>query len=66
MRRQRTRSGEDLRRRGPPPGGPRPIRLGGYPEQRGERGLRLAQVDPALKQRLRLHDVTPCHRRRPL
>ena len=44
---------------------PRPIRLGGYPEQGGERGLRLAQRDPALTQRLRLHDATSCHRRRP-
>ena len=52
-------------RRGPPPGIPRPIRLGGYPEQGGERGLRLAQRDPAPTQRLRLHDATSCHRRRP-
>ena len=27
--------------------------------------LRLAQRDPALTQRARLHDVTPCHRHRP-
>ena len=30
-----------------------------------ERRLRLAQRDPALTQRAWLHDVTPCHRRRP-
>ena len=27
---------------------------------------RLAQRDPAFTQRTGLHDVTPCHRRRPL
>ena len=31
-----------------------------------ERRLRLAQRDPAVTQRTGLHDVTPCHRRRPL
>ena len=30
-----------------------------------QQALRLAQPDPALTQRLWLHDVTPCHRRRP-
>ena len=34
MRRQRTRSCEHLRRRRPPPGIPRPIRLGGHTEHR--------------------------------
>ena len=33
---------------------------------RRERRLRLAQRDPAFTQRTGLHDVTPCHRRRPL
>ncbi len=35
-------------------------------EHRRERRLRLAQRDPAFTQRAGLHDVTPCHRRRPL
>ena len=63
---QRTRACEHLRRRDPPSGIPRPIRLGGHTERRRERRLRLAQRDPALTQRAGLHDVTPCHRRRPL
>ena len=63
---QRTRACEHLRRRDPPSGIPRPIRLGGHTERRRERRLRLAQCDPALTQRAGLHDVTPCHRRRPL
>ena len=66
MRRQRTRACEHLRRRCSPPGIPRPVRLGRRTERRRERCLRLAQRDPALTQRAGLHDVTPCHRRRPL
>ena len=66
MRRPRTGSREYLQRRRPPPGIPRPVRFGGHTEQGGECRLRLAQRDPALTQRARLHDVTPCHRRRPL
>ena len=62
MRRQCTRSREQLRRRRPPPGIPRPVRLGRDTEHGGERGLRLAQRDPARTQRAGLHDVTPCHR----
>ena len=58
---QRTRACEHLRRRDPPSGIPRPIRLGGHTERRRERRLRLAQCDPALTQRAGLHDVTPCH-----
>ena len=38
---------------------PQHVRLAG-------RRARLAQRDPALTQRAGLHDVTPCHRRRPL
>ena len=45
---------------------PRPVRLGRRTEHRRERRLRLAQRDPAFTQRAGLHDVTPCHRRRPL
>ena len=66
MRRQRTRACEHLRRRCSPPGIPRPVRLRRRTERRRERCLRLAQRDPALTQRAGLHDVTPCHRRRPL
>ena len=66
MRRQRTRACEHLRRRCSPPGIPRPVRLGRRTERRGERRLRLAQRDPACTQRTGFHDVTPCHRRRPL
>ena len=65
MRRQHPCPCEDLRRRCPPPGIPRPIRFGGHAEHRRERRLRLTQRDPALTQRAGLHDVTPCHRRRP-
>ena len=57
IRRQRTRSCEHLRRRHPPPGIPRPVRLGGHPEHGRERRLRLLQCDPALTQRAGLHDV---------
>ena len=58
---------EYLQRCRPSPDIPRPIRFGGHTERRGERRLRLAaQRDPALTQRAGLHDVTPCHRRRPL
>ncbi len=42
---QRTRACEHLRRRDPPSGIPRPIRLGGHTERRRERRLRLAQRD---------------------
>ena len=66
MRRQRTRACEHLRRRCSPPGIPRPVRLGRRTERRRERCLRLAQRDPALTQRAGLHDVTPCHRCRPM
>ena len=48
MRRQRTGSREDLQRRRPPPGIPRPVRFGGHTEHRRERRLRLAQRDPAV------------------
>ena len=65
MCRQRPRSCEHLRRRRPPPGIPRPIRFGGHTEHGREGRLRLPQRDPALTQRAGLHDVTPCHRRRP-
>ena len=51
--------------RRPPPGIPRPIRLGGHTEHDRKCGLRLPQRDPALTQRACLHEVTPCHRRRP-
>ena len=51
MRGERPRPCEDLRRRCPPPGIPRPIRLQGHIEHGGERRLRLAQRDPALTQR---------------
>ena len=51
----------DLGRRCPPAGIPRPVRFGGHTEQGGECRLRLAQRDPALTQRARLHDVTPCY-----
>ena len=47
------------------PGIPRPVRLGRRTEHQRERRLRPTQRDPALPQRAELHDVTPCHRRRP-
>ena len=40
-------------------------RTGGHTEHGRERRLRLTQRDPALTQRAGLHDVTPCHQRRP-
>ena len=58
MRRQRAGSREYLQRRCPPPGIPRPVRLGRRTEHRRERRLRLAQRDPAFTQRTGLHDVT--------
>ena len=54
-----------FQRRRPPPGIPRPVRLGRRTEHRRERRLRLTQRDPALTQSAGLHDATPCHRRRP-
>ena len=65
MRGERLGSRHDLGRRCPPAGIPRPVRFGGHTEQGGECRLRLAQRDPALTQRARLHDVTPCHRHWP-
>ena len=59
MRRQRTGSREYLQRRCPPPGIPRPVRLGRRTEHRRERRLRLAQRDPAFPKRTGLHDLTP-------
>ena len=65
MRGERPGARHDLGRRCPPPGIPRPVRLGGHTEQGRTRRLRLPQRDPAFAQRAWLHDVTPCHRCRP-
>ena len=56
MRGERTRACEHLRRRRPPPGIPRPVRLGRRTKHGREHRLRLTQRDPALTQRAELHD----------
>ena len=60
---QRTGSREDLRRRGPPPCIPRPIRLGGYPEHGGERGLRLARHSRSVRGSTTSHHAIGAGRR---